>query len=97
VTCHGALAQGTETAPNLTDEFWLHGGGVRNVFRTITHGVPGKAMISWSQKLSPRQVNEVASFVLSLQGSHPAGAKLPEGTLYREEAGTVQPDSSKTN
>jgi cytochrome c oxidase cbb3-type subunit 3 len=75
VTCHGPSAQGTPTAPNLTDKYWLHGGGIKNVFHTITTGVPGKAMISWAQKLSPRQINEVASFVLSLQGSNPAGGE----------------------
>jgi len=86
VTCHGPLAQGTPTAPNLTDAYWLHGGGIKNVFHTITAGVPGKAMISWSQKLSPRQINEVASYVLALQGSKPEGAKEPEGELYAPEA-----------
>jgi cytochrome c oxidase cbb3-type subunit 3 len=98
VTCHGAEAQGTPTAPNLTDDYWLHGGGIKNVFHTITTGVPGKAMISWAQKLSPRQINEVASFVLSLQGSKPAGAKEPEGDLYEPEASAATPaDTVKKN
>ena len=95
VTCHGNNAQGTETAPNLTDPYWLHGGGIKNVFRTITNGVPGKAMISWQSKLSPRQINQVASFVLSLEGSDPAGAKQPEGELYIPDA--TQPNTPATD
>src|SRR5579871_1217506 len=49
ITCHGDKGQGG-AGPNLTDEYWLHGGGIKNVFNTITEGVPGKVMISWKEK-----------------------------------------------
>lgn len=83
-TCHGADGGGL-SGPNLTDEFWLHGGGVKNVFKTVKYGVPAKGMISWKDQLSPQEMQEVASFVLSLQGTTPANPKEPQGDKYKEE------------
>lgn len=79
--CHGDKAQGI-IGPNLTDEFWLHGGGINNVFKTIKYGVPEKGMISWQKNLNPKQMSAVANFILSLKDSHPAGAKAPQGEKY---------------
>lgn len=83
VPCHGAAGEGKPSlGPNLTDEYWLHGGSIKDVFKTIKFGVTGKAMIAWQDQLSPRQIQEVASYVLSLQGTNPPNAKEPEGQLY---------------
>jgi cytochrome c oxidase cbb3-type subunit 3 len=90
VSCHGPDAGGA-IGPNLTDDYWIHGGGVRNVYTTIKMGVPAKGMISWQLVFTPKQIQEIASFVLSLHGTSPAVAKKPEGTLYVE-----QPDSTAT-
>ena len=84
VTCHGDKGQGI-VGPNLTDEYWLHGGSVKDIFKTITLGVPGKAMVPWKEKLSPKQIQQVASFVMSLKGTNPVGALPPAGDKYTEE------------
>jgi cytochrome c oxidase cbb3-type subunit 3 len=76
--CHGEHAQGI-VGPNLTDEFWLHGGKIQEVFKTIKYGVPEKGMIAWEKSLSAQQISDLANYVLSLQGSHPAGAKAAQG------------------
>lgn len=81
VTCHGPQAGGS-VGPNLTDEYWIHGGGVKNVFSTIKYGVVEKGMIAWKEKLSPYQIQEVASFILSLQGSNPEGGLAPVGEKW---------------
>lgn len=78
VACHGDKGQGV-VGPNLTDEFWLHGGKVNSVFKTIKYGVPEKGMISWEKTLTPKQISEVTNFILSLKGTNPAGAKAPQG------------------
>lgn len=78
VACHGDKAQGV-VGPNLTDEYWLHGGKVNNVFKTIKYGVPEKGMISWEKTLTPKQISDVANYILSLKGSNPPGAKAPQG------------------
>jgi len=76
--CHGEHGEGI-VGPNLTDEFWLHGGTVQDVFKTIKYGVPAKGMIAWEKSLSAQQISDLTNYVLSLQGSHPAGAKAPQG------------------
>jgi cytochrome c oxidase cbb3-type subunit 3 len=76
--CHGQNAEGM-VGPNLTDEYWLHGGEVNEVFKTIKYGVTSKGMVAWQGKLSDDQILEVTSYILSIQGSNPANAKAPQG------------------
>jgi cytochrome c oxidase cbb3-type subunit III len=83
VSCHGPQGGGV-VGPNLTDDYWIHGGSVRNVYGTIKQGVPAKGMISWQLVFTPKQIQEIASYVLSLRGSNPTGGKKPEGTLFTE-------------
>jgi cytochrome c oxidase cbb3-type subunit 3 len=73
---------GGQVGPNLTDEFWIHGGGIKNIFKTITYGVPAKGMISWQAQLSPKQIQQVSSYILTMQGSNPTGAKEPQGDKW---------------
>lgn len=82
--CHTPTGAGS-VGPNLTDENWIHGGGIKNVFHTIKVGVPEKGMISWESQLSPTDMQKVASFVLSLQGTNPEGGKAPEGDKWTGE------------
>lgn len=80
--CHGDLGQGL-VGPNLTDEYWIHGGDIKSVFSTIKYGVPEKGMIPWKSQLKGPQMQKVASFIIkNLQGTSPAGAKAPEGEKY---------------
>lgn len=76
--CHGENGEGS-VGPNLTDEFWLHGGGAADVFKTIKYGVPEKGMVSWEKSLSAQQISDLTNYILSLQGSNPPNAKAPEG------------------
>lgn len=80
-TCH-AKDGGGLAGPNLTDEYWLHGGGIKNVFKTIKYGVAGKSMIAWEDQLTPPQMQEVASYVLNLEGTTPEKPKDPEGEKW---------------
>ena len=83
VACHLADGGG-QVGPNLTDDFWIHGGGIKNIFATITNGVPAKGMISWKTQLVPKQIQQVASFILTLQGTKPLVAKDPQGDIWVE-------------
>jgi cytochrome c oxidase cbb3-type subunit 3 len=78
VACHNPKAEGN-IGPNLTDEYWIYGPDVKDLFKTITHGLPEKGMIAWEKTLNPLQIQKVASFILTLQGTNPAGAKEPQG------------------
>lgn len=83
VACHGDKGQGV-VGPNLSDSFWIHGGQINKVFKTIKYGVPEKGMMSWEKVLSPKQISEVSNYILSLQGTNPANPKPPQG---EKEAG----------
>lgn len=84
IACHKADGGGG-IGPNLTDPYWILGGGIKNVFNTITEGGrPGKGMISWKSDLKPEEIAQVSSYVLSLNGTTPAEPKEPEGELYED-------------
>ena len=84
IACHASDGGGI-VGPNLTDKYWIHGGGIKNVFKVIKYGVVEKGMISWQTQLNPNQMQEVASYVLSLQGTTPAAPKQPEGEIWEEK------------
>lgn len=79
--CHGMNGEGL-VGPNFTDDYWIHGNQIKDLFKTIKYGVPAKGMISWQTQLDPTQIQEVASYILTLRGSNPANPKAPEGDLY---------------
>jgi len=82
--CHRADAGG-QIGPNLTDEQWILGGGIKNLFHTITNGGrDGKGMIAWKGTLKPKEIQAVASYILSLKGSNPKDPKAPEGDVWVE-------------
>ncbi|HKX86458.1 MAG TPA: cbb3-type cytochrome c oxidase N-terminal domain-containing protein [Flavobacterium sp.] len=85
VACHRADGGGA-IGPNLTDEQWINGGGIKNVFNTIMEGGrAGKGMIAWKDQIKPSDIQKVASYVLSLQGTNPKEAKAPEGEIWKEQ------------
>ncbi len=96
--CHGQLGEGG-VGPNLTDDYWLHGGSVNEVFKVVKYGVPAKGMVSWSGILKPEEMETVSSFILSMQGTAPPNPKAPQGVKYVPKAvadsSTVQPDTVK--
>lgn len=78
VACHRPDAGG-QIGPNLTDDMWINGGGIKNVFNTIMEGGrDGKGMVSWKASIKPSDIQKVASYVLSLQGSKPVNPKPTE-------------------
>ncbi len=87
--CHRADAGG-QIGPNLTDDQWILGGGIKNVFHTLVNGGrDGKGMISWKGTLKPKEMQKVASYILSLKGSNPPDAKASEGEVWVEESAVV--------
>lgn len=81
LACHGSQGEGG-VGPNMTDEYWIHGGGIKNIFKVIKYGVPAKGMIAWQTQLKPQQIQQVSSYILTLQGTNPPNQKEPEGERY---------------
>lgn len=92
--CHGKVGEGI-VGPNLTDDYWLHGGSVKDVFKSIKYGWPEKGMRSWKDDLSPVQIAQVSSYIKSIHGTNPPNAKAQQGELYKEDGSdnTNQTDS----
>ncbi|HAT63781.1 MAG TPA: cytochrome C oxidase subunit III [Flavobacteriaceae bacterium] len=84
VACHKADGGGG-IGPNLTDEYWILGGGIKNVFNTVSEGGrDGKGMVSWKTELSPLEIAQVSSYLLTFQGTTPAEPKAPEGDIWKD-------------
>jgi len=79
---------GGNIGPNLTDDYWIHGGTPMEIVHTITVGVPDKGMPTWGQTLNPEQIAHVAAYVISLHGTHPPDPKAPQGA---KSAATPEP------
>ncbi len=92
--CH-LIDGGGLVGPNLTDDYWLHGGNIKDVFKTIKYGYQEKGMKSWKDDFSPMQIQQVASYVKSLHGTKPANPKAPQGDLYVEATPGAAADSTK--
>jgi len=90
--CHLADGGGS-VGPNLTDDYWIHGNTIQDIFKTIKYGYPEKGMKSWQEDYTPAQIAQLASYIKSLYGTHPAKPKEPQGILV-VEAGKSTADST---
>jgi len=89
VACHKDSGGGG-IGPNLTDDYWILGGGIKNIFHTVSEGGrAGKGMIAWKTDLKPSEMAQVASYVMTLHGTNPVDGKEPEGDVWVDENAPV--------
>ncbi len=87
--CHGQKGEGL-VGPNFTDQYWIHGDStnntisIKNLFQIVTNGVIEKGMIPYKDQLSPVQIQQVLSYILTLQGTNPPNPKAPQGLKYEK-------------
>jgi cytochrome c oxidase cbb3-type subunit 3 len=86
--CHGEHAEG-KVGPNLTDDFWLHGNKINDLFKTIKYGVLAKGMPTWEKQLSPKQISDVANYIKSIHGTNPPNPKEPQGVKMEDDSKLV--------
>jgi len=100
-TCHGMFGEGG-IGPNLTDEYWLHGGQLMDVYKTVREGVPSKGMLAWERQLRPAQLMAVSAYVGTLLGNQTPNPKaaqgdhivrLPPAPSDEADAGSEDPDA----
>jgi cytochrome c oxidase cbb3-type subunit 3 len=75
-TCHRPDLGGV-IGPNLTDDYWLHGGHFGDILKSITTGYPEKGMLKYgnNNRLTDDELLAVASYVVSKRGSNPPAPK----------------------
>ncbi len=96
IACH-MIDGGGGIGPNLTDKHWILGGDIKHIFKTISEGGrSGKGMIAWKQQLKPLEIAQVASYVLTFQGTTPANPKDPQGDLWVDESTETAPTETNT-
>ena len=93
IACHGPAGEGNSIGPNLTDNYWLNGCGIQNVFKTIKHGRIEKGMQAWSGTMRPADMQRVASYILTLHSTNPPNAKAVQGEPCEGQA--MVADSTK--
>ncbi|MBS1750769.1 MAG: c-type cytochrome [Bacteroidetes bacterium] len=81
--CHKEDGGGL-VGPNLTDDYWMHGGDVKSIFKTIRYGI--NAMPQWQSTYSNKQIAQVTSYIKSLHGTNPPDAKPPQGEIYKDDS-----------
>lgn len=91
--CHLSDGGGS-VGPNLTDDYFIHGNGIKDIFKTIKYGYAEKGMKSWKDDYTPAQIAQLASYVKSLHGTKPAKPKEPQGVLL-EHTDSAAADSIK--
>jgi cytochrome c oxidase cbb3-type subunit 3 len=91
--CH-AKDGGGNIGPNLTDDYWLHGGKLTDIYHTVTEGVPSKGMLSWKNQLGPAEIMSVAAYVGTLRGTEPAKPKEPQGELFKYDLDAILADEA---
>jgi cytochrome c oxidase cbb3-type subunit 3 len=98
VQCHGEYGQGL-IGPNLTDEYWIHGGSLMDIYDVVAEGVPTKGMIAWKKQLPEADLMAVSAYVGTLRGTDPPAAKAPEGEPWEPDDGqdgTAEPQTATT-
>lgn len=81
--CHGQMGEGG-VGPNMTDQYWLHGGSIKDIFISIKYGWADKGMKSWQADLTPSKISKLASYIKTLAGTNPPNQKEKQGELYQE-------------
>ena len=81
--CH-LVDGGGLVGPNMTDNFWIHGNSVEDLYRIVSDGVIEKGMIPYKGQLSDKARLEVVSYILTdMVGTTPATPKAAEGKEYK--------------
>ena len=78
VTCHAEGGKGS-VGPNLTDDYWLHGGKPEEIYKIVREGFLAKQMPAWGKQLGEAKTRSVVAYVLSVKGTNAAGDKAPQG------------------
>lgn len=94
--CH-AQDGGGGVGPNFTDEYWIHGGSISDIFKIVKYGVVEKGMVPWEEQLTPEEIQQVSSYVLTFKGKTAAVPKEPQGELYTGSPATVPAEAPVTD
>ena len=87
ISCHGANGASMKggVGPNLTDDYWIHGGDLKSIFKSIKYGWQEKGMIAWESQFTATQIAQISSYLNSIKGTNVSGGKEPQGEKFIEQ------------
>ncbi len=107
VPCHGSGGAGSKGYPNLADDDWLWGGDLGNIYKTVAYGIRNANANSRQNDmprfgadgiLKPDQIDDVAEFVLSLNGKPTDAKAAARGVkLFADNCVTCHGDKGQGN
>jgi cytochrome c oxidase cbb3-type subunit III len=80
ISCHGRGGEGV-SAPNMTDDHYLHVKQIADIAAVIKNGAKNGAMPAWGNRLHPNEVVLAAAYVASMRGKNLASARPVEGEV----------------
>ena len=78
MACHAADGGGG-IGPNMTDDYYIHGGTLEDIKRIVEEGVLAKGMVAWKGILKPEDLDAVVFYMRALRGQTAANPKEPQG------------------
>lgn len=70
--CHGQKAEGV-VGPNLTDEYWIHGGKIEQIQAVVVNGVPDKGMMAWKALLTQDEIDDIVAYLWTVRNTNVPG------------------------
>jgi cytochrome c oxidase cbb3-type subunit III len=70
--CHGQKGEGL-VGPNLTDEYWIHGGEIDQIHSVIVNGVLAKGMLAWKGVMPDSEIEDVTAYLWSIRNTNLPG------------------------
>jgi len=105
--CHGRGAQGRKGYPNLNDDDWIWGGSLEAIHTTLLYGIRADndqtrfsqmPKFGQDQLLEPEQIQDVASYVLSLSGQPDDADAAERGKVtFQEQCSACHGENGKGN
>lgn len=84
LACHAQGGAGL-VGPNLTDDYYIHGGKISDIKQIVMEGVLDKGMLAWKTLLTKAEINAVVAYVWSLHGTNPPNPKAPQGEVVARQ------------
>lgn len=78
-SCHGQKGEGM-VGPNLTDNAWIHGGTLSDIYAVVDKGVLDKGMPAWGAILKADQMLGIVTYIDSIRDTNVPGGKEAQGT-----------------
>jgi cytochrome c oxidase cbb3-type subunit 3 len=94
MACHAADGGGG-IGPNMTDDYYIHGGTLEDIKRIVEEGVIAKGMVPWKGVLKPDDLDAVVFYMRAMRGQTAAAPKEPQGQKVDENGAFIEAEGAE--